>query len=214
MIHKRIGFILCFLLSISLFSQKTVCATSVDQETYTGDDSYSGNDNTTDTTESDTKKKNGSPFEEGVSDNMLEKYRDRTEPAIIDSVKSTISVNENNTYDVTQDIRVYYNTEKNHKVTMSIPLNNLNKSDNDTVENISVSSDTKNTSFMSNIGINDCQILLLDKNKNIITIDYKVTYTYVSRGDKDSSCDIFKQNIISFVNTPVENLSLDRKSVV
>ena len=172
---------------------------SGNDDTYTGDDTYyldEGQSSTEQSTEKDYYKQSGTPYQQGEGN--VTKYAKMDNSVIIDSLDTEINVNENNKYDVTKKVKIYYNTEKDHKVVLEIPLNNLLSTSSDEVENVQLQSSIEGTNYKTNMTANAYDITITDATEGCVCTDYTISYTYVSKGDDDSSCDKLTQNLLGF----------------
>lgn len=172
-------------------------------ETYQGDDTYTGDDGAS----QDTKKPNdinGSPFEETPS---LTKYVEWENAVIVDKIETNISVTKDNKYNVSKKMRVFYNTDTGHNVTMTVPLNNFLTSSSDVVDDINVVSNVSNTAYKTSISNNDYKIRIDDGNEGRMFVDYTISYTYISRGDEVNDYDAFKQDLVGVYDAPVCSMS-------
>ena len=187
-------------------NDSTVDDGSTFDDVYTGDDSYYlDDDSSSDVGTGDYYNESGTPYETGSL--ATAEYLQWENPVIIEKAETNIIVKENNTYDVVKTIKVYYNTETDHKFELTIPRNNFMKSTSDLVENLSVTSSLSNTKYKMSTGTNSFKIVVNDETQGRTYGEYTITYTYVSRGDDASDYDVFMQDLLGFENVPVRKVN-------
>lgn len=176
---------------------------SFSNDTYAGDDTYYLNDDSSE--QSDYYKESGAPYEADVI--VGQKYAEWDNPVIVESMTTDIIVSEDNTYNVTKTVKVYYNTESDHELSLIIPLNNFLTTDSDSVSNVELTSSLEGTGYKTSSDSNGFAIVITDVTEGCTYADYTITYTYISRGDDAQNHDAFMQDLMGFKDTPVCKLN-------
>lgn len=170
-------------------------------DVYVGDDSYYEDAGESDVGTGDYYNESGTPYQAGSL--AGEQYHEWQNVVIIEKADVSIIVKGNNTYDVVKEIRAYYNTETDHVIELVVPRNNFMTTSSDLVENLSVTSTLQATKYRMSTETNSYVIKIEDGTPGRTYCDYVISYTYVSRGDDDGSCDVFAQDLLGFQNIPV-----------
>ena len=203
---KKLQFLTLFLVcALTISAPMKTYATQND--TYTGDESYNASDDIysddSGTEINDDSKDNIKDTPDKNHASNAAQYLSWSDAVIVEKVNTEIVVDTDNTYRVTKNIRVFYNTDKNHELILSVSLANLNSSASDIVKDINVVSHIEGTSFKTKSTTNAYEIIITDPVKGRMHTDYTVEYIYESKGDTDTSADFFVQNLAGFKNAPV-----------
>lgn len=186
-------------------NNSTIEDNSTFDDVYTGNDSYYLDDGGSSGTKEDYYSKSGTPYEEGSL--AAKEYSEWENPVIIEKADTDIIVKENNTYDVSKTIKVYYNTETDHKLELTIPRNNFMESASDSIENLSLTSSLSDTKYKMVTGADSFKVIINDETQGCTYGEYTITYTYISRGEEVRDYDIFMQDLLGFENIPVRKIN-------
>lgn len=139
------------------------------------------------------------PFNHVVAETIPSKIKEYKKYSyVIDSYNIDIDVNENNTYDITETINVYFNKYK-HGIVRNIPQKNMLKRTNvfTTVNRTKVTKIEINDAYTVTNENNNYQIKIGDKEKEIIgNKKYVISYNYNIGKDPLKNNDEFYYNII------------------
>lgn len=187
-------------LCIMIFSTP-VTTWATENNTYTGDDTYY--DGESDDADNETKNDDKKETPDKSYTNNGNQYLSWDNDVIVESVNTEILVNIDNSYEVTKTVKVFYNTDDNHQLILSIPLNNMNSESGDVVENATLSSNVESTVFKVESSSKSCDIVITNDVNGHLYADYTIQYTYLSKGDEDSDADFFIQDLAGFKGAPV-----------
>jgi len=188
--------------SVNELTSNNGTAESTSGEAYSGDDEYYIDDGLSEA--KDYYNENGSPNSAGNS--AVNKYAELDNATIIESINTSINVAVSNIYTVTKEVKVYYNTEAGHTITMKIPINN-SESSGDSIKDVKVRSDLEGTKFETSISEGNFNILINDLTTGLVYANYIITYDHVSNGDESKKYDLLTQDLIGFYDSPVYKLN-------